>query len=1543
MRQQTGSRNRGWLSAIGNRLSVAAGVALVAGMMAAFAGSAQAAVTVTSTGSGNWDAAIWSGGTPAGNDVVIAAGHTVTITGLQARAVNSLTITGTLTHAANGNYPSPGEVHKINMDIATFLMIDSAGKIDVAGAGYSAHQGPGAGISAQRGGGGYGGQGDSFSATTGGTTYGSITNPVDNGSGGGGGGGGAVVLRVAGILTNNGAIVANGSNTTAQLGGGAGGSINVIAGAIAGSGTNTANGGNMIGAGNGAGGGGGRIALVVTNAGATIPSSIRANIQCYGGYLDNNPANATAPGGTIYLREAAQTYGDLMVNWANKPSPKQAVRTLVKDYSYRFDSITTMNKALLVLGTNATFDLTGCTLRSDSTTNSITSRLLLGTAGSTVIWPSAWTNNGCISWTGANGMTTNMDLTVASGGILTHEATSPNNKINLNLTGNLTIDSGGAIWVSERGAHSDGYPAGIRCGAGHGGEGGGTTARVVGNTHGSITNPVSGGSQGQASSAWAYGGGAVILRVTGIVSNNGAIVANGGPTANSKGAGSGGSVSLTAASLGGTGSIQAKGGNYVAGADVSNDGAGGGGRIAVVLTNSATFGSVTMSVDGGTTTGADALKAGAGTIYLCGTNSALGKLIVPQSPGTTRRTLISTLTTEAVAGDVELQSGALLAVSNTCTLTVYGNWSNASANAVGGSGTVEFKGATTSTLYGSTVFNPGVVCNAAGKTLLFQGGQTNAMLKALTIAGANLNPVSLMPATAGQQWYIKATNTASPLAISYVVVSNSTAVTSSGGQILTAQFSYPATVGDDNSDNGNVNWNFPEPKHKVWDGSDGASWGTVENWTPSGVPQDSDLSITIPSGMPNQPALNTIYSYSCPITISNGATLNLNGNNLTLSGALTNMGAIMATASETLSCSKDVDFTGGTFTPASSTLKLNAAAAGSQTFKPSNCTFYRIEVPNAATVTFDGAGLTASQFSCRAPGATLNFNAGSTYTITDFDLRGSSSGATTNFVTLRSTSTPTKWNLNVTRSQAVRYVDAQDSDADGGLTIYAVNSVSTGPNNDNWIFGNTKAWAGGTSTDWGTAGNWSPSGVPGATDYVLIDGYYANAPTLSANTTNAGLSVGGYSSNAVLTLNATLTVDGNAVVKPTYGKINFTTDTAGGDLTVNSNLTVFGTIECQRAAIGGNGTGRVITVGGNLTVVSNGLITANAMGFNYTGGKGGPGLGYRAGAHGGEDYAGGQPCGATYGSITGPTSLGSAGWEGYGGGAIRLNVGGLAMIDAGATITADSANCNQNGAGGSVWLTTGTLAGGGTISAKGGDLATAEVGGGGRIAIVVTNGLYAGSLTVKAYGGAIDGIKDAAAGTIYLKGSNQAYGTLVVDNGNRSLTTASRTQIGSSVTDKTVGDVVLQNAGYLAVSTNETLTVNGSWSNAVATNAISGGTVEFAGAAPATIWGGNTWSNLTIATAGKIVSFEHSKTQTVYGIPAFSNVTLRSTLDNTQWHLRKPGDGEQVVGVVTVYDSDAGTAGTHRTFWGAIGSVVSDPQNVNWDSIKPKGTVILLR
>jgi hypothetical protein len=138
------------------------------------------------------------------------------------------------------------------------------------------------------------------------------------------------------------------------------------------------------------------------------------------------------------------------------------------------------------------------------------------------------------------------------------------------------------------------------------------------------------------------------------------------------------------------------------------------------------------------------------------------------------------------------------------------------------------------------------------------------------------------------------------------------------------------------------------------------------------------------------------------------------------------------------------------------------------------------------------------------------------------------------------------------------------------------------------------------------------------------------------------------------------------------------------------------------------------------------------------------------------------------------------------------------------------------------------------------------------------------------------------------------------------------------------------------------MTVYGSWSNAAGATAISGGTVVFAGIDAVSVWGGNTWSNLTIATLGKTVNFEAGKTQTVYGIPLFSNVTMQSTSPNSWWYLQKPGSGTQDVAVVTVQDSNAGTAGTHYTFRGAKGSV-NNGNNVNWLFLQYSGSMLLMR
>jgi hypothetical protein len=188
-----------------------------------------------------------------------------------------------------------------------------------------------------------------------------------------------------------------------------------------------------------------------------------------------------------------------------------------------------------------------------------------------------------------------------------------------------------------------------------------------------------------------------------------------------------------------------------------------------------------------------------------------------------------------------------------------------------------------------------------------------------------------------------------------------------------------------------------------------------------------------------------------------------------------------------------------------------------------------------------------------------------------------------------------------------------------------------------------------------------------------------------------------------------------------------------------------------------------------------------------------------------------------------------------------------------------------------------------------------------------------------------------------LQGNNQAYGLLVVSNYQAAFAGAT-TLISTQVTDTVVGDVQLLGTANLSLVSNITLTVYGSWSNAVATNAVSGGTVSFVGSSPSTVWGANTWSNLVITSAYKTVYFEYGKTQTVYGIPAFSNgVTLLSTSNNAWWYLLKPGVGTQDVGKVYVQDSNATNGWTFRA-----ASSGNRGHNVNW-LFAPAGCVLILR
>ena len=179
----------------------------------------------------------------------------------------------------------------------------------------------------------------------------------------------------------------------------------------------------------------------------------------------------------------------------------------------------------------------------------------------------------------------------------------------------LTVESGGFLSTKGRGFYVQTGPGGASGnadGGSYGGLGGdydgsGGAPGGVGPTYGGITNPVALGSGGHGhSSKSAWGGGAVILSVSGAVTNNGVIQADGGAADNR--AGAGGSIRIETDTLTGNGTIRANGGSV----GPTGFGGGGGGRVAVYVTSGSDIDNVTLQAQGGNATRPGA----AGTVYL---------------------------------------------------------------------------------------------------------------------------------------------------------------------------------------------------------------------------------------------------------------------------------------------------------------------------------------------------------------------------------------------------------------------------------------------------------------------------------------------------------------------------------------------------------------------------------------------------------------------------------------------------------------------------------------------------------------------------------------------------------------------------------------------------------------------------------------------------------------------------------------------------------------------------------------------------------------
>ena len=133
-------------------------------------------------------------------------------------------------------------------------------------------------------------------------------------------GGGALEIRVPELVLN-GTIYAKGSgkrsSSSNYLGGGAGGSILIRSENITGSGEIDVNGGDgyyTSTSGNNYSGAGGRIAIYYDSYGdGSVPIDQGLSLQAYPGTTPAGPGFTAAPG-TVFLKQTAQQYGDLIVD-----------------------------------------------------------------------------------------------------------------------------------------------------------------------------------------------------------------------------------------------------------------------------------------------------------------------------------------------------------------------------------------------------------------------------------------------------------------------------------------------------------------------------------------------------------------------------------------------------------------------------------------------------------------------------------------------------------------------------------------------------------------------------------------------------------------------------------------------------------------------------------------------------------------------------------------------------------------------------------------------------------------------------------------------------------------------------------------------------------------------------------------------------------------------------------------------------------------------------------------------------------------------------
>ncbi|EQC50842.1 putative lipoprotein [Bacteriovorax sp. DB6_IX] len=1377
-------------------------------------------------------------------------------------------VVGNLTIESGGSISA-----NLSMLSASTLDIQSGGEINVTNLGYagSTAGGNGNGPSPGTGGalGNNGGGGGAGHAGTGGdgqgtavggsTIYGSLTSPVDFGSGAGGNsygtdrnggsGAGAVKIDVTSLIVD-GTINAAGNNGYAGSneagGGGAGGSIWIqVDNSFSGTGTITVKGGESGHTYNkGGSGSGGRLAFYQESG----THSFSGSINVLGG---SNKINGGT--GTFYQNMGTAEICDS------------------GDYATTCTISTVKNVA--------------------STTTFNFNNLTISGTGQLIIHGSD--TSGSINTTG--------DLLISSGGQIKYEV--PELKTSISVGGTLTVENssvirgnfsnisattvdiktGGLISADELGfergegcmaggGDSPGlYQYGTSVGGGggaHGGIGGNGTVSGGTTTYGSTTEPVTFGSGGggacynNINRLAGAGGGAIKITADSII-NNGTISAVGGTgvsaSSETSGGGAGGSIWLVATNnFSGNGSLNASGGS----AGASNGGSGGGGRVSVkVVTASSSFtGTVNVAAGGVGNSG------GSGTYNLA-------EIVYPQID-TIAPVIVqagtSIPTVDANDGGDDF-SGTPLALTYSCyydsvidgsvastTLctTLTGLTFNTStgvldwSTSVGDKDDYEFKvSATDGSFSDDEIFivslndsNANIVLStSANRNMDITNGVTPGSSVTLTATNGCTTTTGTLqtPVLTGDSSNFE------------IVTDNCTGVTLALNQSCTVVLRPIAYV--DATYTANIS---------ISDGSI-TSNNSLLTGTASGIIPVSD---TICTG---GGTINTTCNINDVQAFSNNAVINIPGNLVLQSG-----GSLTTSSTEAITIN-----VGG-----SMTIESGGSIVGN--LKRLNADTLDIQSGGSINASSKGyaGGTSSSVHGLGQSGGTSHGDRAGGAGHASVGINSDASGGT---VIYGSKESPVDY------GSGGGYGNSRVGGAGGGIVRIDVNnltvngSISANAGNGSYAHNYKGSGGGSGGSIWITAKNSLSGNGP-----ISAKGGYGGNKLGNGAGSGSGGRIAIHLENNKYDYDGTVDVSGGVGVRPadegtfylalstidqicdsgdfnltcTISKVkrfgdsfsitkgNLIVDGTGGLIAEGKNTTFSinttgdisilagGSIQLTRyeQVIHPFDAGNVVIAGtlkGNLTdanftsldLQSGASITAASLGYiggrlhTYTGSGTSPGIGHSSRAGGGAhasvgvnaDSSGGT---TPYGSKTAPVTFGSGGgnasyvYGGSGGGAIKISADTMILNG---TLSANGGNGNYynnytgsgGGAGGSIWLNaTNSITGSGTISANGGVAGNklnngGGSGSGGRIAIYQTNNTYGfvGSVTVSGGGG----VRPALGGTFYLglTSSNQ-----LCDTGdlNTTCTISGTKSIGDNISIAGTGNLIIDATGGITGLGNET-------------------------------------------------------------------------------------------------------------------------------------------